>query len=582
MPEKKVDIEKIKAVLPKIKAALVTIRKIYKKSDDKIDEHEQEILDAIVANIKAIEKKIKEDEEKENKEAEEKKIKEDEEKGNKEAEEKKIKEAEEKGNSSFITPKLKVTKPFVGGGSTFFGVSVDENGVGAFAKKNFDLGSKEWKTPNLIPNPFLDIGLLAQLSANIEVVGDVGISKGVGFLNCTMSTKAGGLIGCYATDKLHLVRIVGGVKLELDKTQKLSFNTKDIVAFTPIDFNIKASVVFSIEEGDFIKAWNENEYIPEELKIPFPNVEFTLSEVEVVYFRVNLSIENIKKSTITEYGVSKEAKKVINQIGDACDSIKKKYDEMVAGIVDFLDSEELENAIVSFWESIGGDYITDKWDQLTDSKYTRKKEMYKEACEASVKEAMRKDPKLAMEYAMKTKAQKQKYFEEVISTIPLVKKLHRELFDEDIEDEVSEQAINTANAIAAKYSITISGNSQKIAIGEKCEFQITYKSDREFQAEDIDVNLMCMGIPVSGLSFDPEPKNDTDDAWIDKGEFTETCTTVITQDLIDKVLTKNKCDIEDIFFTAKVSVVLAGNPKDIVQQIPISITKPLSVDEQKK
>ena len=533
MGKKEVDIEKIKANLVVLKDHLVYMEKIY-EADGVINEYEKIALATANKKIKLVEAKIEEI---------------------------------EIENTPLFDPKLKATRgPF--------GLNIGADGADVEFTKSFDMGKKIWDLPIRSPLPTVDFGLTATFDPKLEFKGSFGYSsKQSFFLKGEITTSLTGEVGGYITDKLHLVKVALGIKLETSLKKTLSLDAKEGFTFIPIDVNVKASVGFSIGEGNAITEWNN--IVGEELKIDFPRFELTLGEIELLFFRLTISTKNIRDSTISDYGLGNGVKKIQKGIGEICEELEKKYDDAIASLVDSVDLDELDEALESYLNKTS-DFISDAsniWNEFIDSEESSaKKKIYTEACEAYVKDAMRKDVKLAMEYTSKTNAEKKDFLENIIAKLPLVEKLYKELFDEETSDEITEKALNTANALAASYSIKIVNKKKQIKIGQKYQFEVHYISDRDFQADSIEVELKCMEVSVPGLTFSPTSESDSEDSWIDEGTFIETCTVTITNEFITEILKKHQCDLDDLFLTVNVKVDLEGNAKDAFQQIQIPIT----------
>lgn len=455
---------------------------------------------------------------------------------------------------------------------TPYGLSFGTDGINGSISKTHTLASGRKNLPIPTPIPILDFGLFAETALKLDFRAQCQLKEGELYVKAGFGIEASGRIGGYITDKLHLIRLSSGLSLTAGYYKDVKLSTKSGLVLTPFKVGLKATVDIKIDEGDTIFLWNK--HAPSDLKITIPNLQLKLGELELLYFMIELSTEAIEKSKVLDWGVGKDVVKMTSYIEQKLLEIKKDYDQKVNQLADVaVQHAYLYDAIVALWDGIatGKDYIGKKWQELTDSKYDAKKKMYEEACYAYFRDLMQKKPKVAIAYASKDAKQRKEYFQKIMQGIPLAQKLHKELFAESASGQIAGTAVNTANALTAKYDVKIEVTAKEIVLGKPFEFQVIYTSDRKFKADRIAVNLRCMNTDVPNLKFSPTASNPDDDLTIDVGTFKETVTANLSVEFIEQVAKQHKCDITKLQFYATVKVDLAGMSKDVFQYIKLPI-----------
>lgn len=455
---------------------------------------------------------------------------------------------------------------------TPYGLNLGTDGINGNISKAHTLASGRKNLPIPTPIPILDFGLFAETALKLTFKAECQLKEGELYVKAGFGVEASGRIGGYITDKLHLIRLSSGLGLTAGYYKDVKLSTKSGIVLTPFKLGVKAVVDIKIDEGDTILLWNK--HAPEDLKIKFPNFQMILGELELLYFKIELSTEAIEKSKVLDWGVGKDVAKMTSYVEGKFLEIKKMYDQKVNQLADVaVQHAYLYDAVVALWDGIatGKDYIGKKWQALTDSKYDAKKKMYEEACYAYFRDLIQKSPKVAVAYASKDAKQREEYFLKTMKGVPLAEKLHKELFAESASGEIANSAVNTANALTAKYDVKIEITAKEIVLGKPFQFDVIYTSDREFKADKIDVHLRCMNEDVPNLKFSPVATSLEDDLTIDAGIFRETVTANISLEFIEGVAKKNKCSITELKFHATVKVDLAGMSKDSFKYITLPI-----------
>ncbi|MCP4440076.1 MAG: hypothetical protein GY810_14120 [Aureispira sp.] len=455
---------------------------------------------------------------------------------------------------------------------TPYGLSLGTDGINSSVSKTHTLASGRKNLPIPTPIPILDFGLFAETALKLDFRAQCQLKEGELYVKAGFGIEASGRIGGYITDKLHLIRLSSGLSLTAGYYKDVKLSTKSGLVLTPFKVGVKAIVDIKIDEGDTIFLWNK--HAPAELKIPFPNWQLKLGELELLYFKIELSAEALEKTKVLDWGIGKDVAKMTSYIENKFLELKKDYDQKVNKLADVaVQHAYLYDAVVALWDGITAskDYIGKKWQELTDSKYDAKKKMYEEACYAYFRDLMQKNAKVAVAYASKDANQRKEYFKKTMKGVPLAEKLHRELFAESASGQIAGSALNTANALTAKYDIKIEVTAKEIVLGKPFQFQVIYTSDRKFKADKIDVNLRCMTVDVPNLRFSPVAASPEEDLTIDVGTYRETVTANLSLEFIEKVAKQHKCDITKLQFYATVKVDLAGISKDVFKYIKLPI-----------